>query len=137
QRLTGRGQHQSAADAAEQLDAQLVLQAADDLGQRRLGEVQRRRGLRDAAVVHHRKEALQLANVHGAIQWAAGVVGQGSRPAMSSVGAPSAGTARPGGGATPSSVNGIDGTRYFSPPGLTPVVRMPPAATSPASATSS
>lgn len=106
ERLACGGQHQPAPDPAERFDAEVGLQPPDDLRQGRLRQVDRGRGPGDAALVDDGEEALDLADVHVPIQGSALRAGQG----QTGVPAPGRGTTRSADGATPSRVNGRDGT---------------------------
>ena len=63
QRGAGRRRRDAAARALEQLDAELELELAERLAERRLGEVQLERGARDAAALGDRDEVAQLADL--------------------------------------------------------------------------
>src|SRR5712691_4464428 len=65
QELAGLGDGGAAAEAIEQAHAQLVLKGADMLRDRRLGEVQRVRGLGEGAELGDFDEDLELPEVHG------------------------------------------------------------------------
>ena len=64
QRLPRRGQAQATPDPMEQLRAQLRLQPADGLGERRLGHVQPSGGAGHAALFDHREEVAEPAFIH-------------------------------------------------------------------------
>jgi hypothetical protein len=58
------GRHEPAADALEELDAELGLEPADLLGERRLGEVQRLGGGAERALLEGCYHVLQLLKIH-------------------------------------------------------------------------
>ena len=57
-------QRDPAADAREELDAELRLELADLLGERRLGDVERAGGCRERAVLRGGEEISELAKIH-------------------------------------------------------------------------
>ena len=64
QLLPGLGQPHAAIGAGEQRDGELVLEALDMAGQRRLGDVKMRRGAGDAAQFGDADEIMQAAQLH-------------------------------------------------------------------------
>ena len=63
----GVGQDHAAADALEQRHLQLLFEEVDATADRRLRQVQRGRGAREAAPPHDRHEGLDLVELHAAI----------------------------------------------------------------------
>lgn len=60
----GVGEVDAAGGAVEQLDAQLGLQLADLLGERRLGHVEPLGGATEVAFLGHRHEVSQMTQIH-------------------------------------------------------------------------
>lgn len=65
QQMTGLGEHGSPPQAVEQPDAELVLQGADVLGDRRLGEVEGLGRARERPERGDPREDLELPQIHG------------------------------------------------------------------------
>ncbi len=64
ERLAGRGETNPPSDAGEQFGAELALELAHRLGQRRLGDEARRRGGGERALIDHRHGVAQLVQLH-------------------------------------------------------------------------
>jgi hypothetical protein len=64
EKLAGLGQAQRPAAAFQQLQAQLVLQLADLLAQRRLGDMQAQGGAAEIQLLGHRQEVAEMTQLH-------------------------------------------------------------------------